>query len=256
VSETPDATRRFAVVTGGADGIGWTIAEALRAEGREVVLADVNGARAAERCADDPGLAAIELDVADGDAVAHAFTRLEAERGPLGLLVNNAGVRHVATLDELTDADWARVMSVNLSGAFHCLKAAGRQLRTAGGGAIVNVVSVAAERGVPGRGAYAAAKAALASLTRTAAVEWAERGVRVNAVGPGYVDTPLLRDPIERGELDEGAIVARIPSKRIGTPREIADVVCFLASDRASYVNGQTIWIDGGFLVDYGVGTR
>lgn len=250
------AAERYAVVTGGADGIGWAIAQALREAGREVVLADVDAERARERCAGDAGLDSLALDVADGAAVARAFAALEVERGPLGLLVNNAGIRSQGTLDALEDEEWARVLGVNLGGAFHCLKAAGRQLLAAGGGAIVNVVSVAAERGVPARGAYAAAKAGLVSLTRTAAVEWGGRGVRVNAVGPGYVETSLLRGAIERGQLDEAAILARVPSGRIGTPAEMAAAVCFLASDAASYVNGQTLWVDGAFLVDYGVGAR
>jgi 3-oxoacyl-[acyl-carrier protein] reductase len=248
--------KRYAVVTGGADGLGWTVTGALLTRGWEVVLADIDGSRARERAATDERLGAIALDVSDGAAVAAAFAALEAERGPLGLLVNNAGIHRPGRIEDLPDDDWRAVIGVDLDGAFYCLKAAGKQMLAAGGGVIVNTVSVAAERGVPGRSPYACAKAGLVALTRSAAVEWAGRGVRVNAVGPGYVETALLRGAIDTGRLVEADIVDRIPAGRIATPGEIAEVVCFLASDAASYVNGQTLYVDGGFLADYGVGSR
>lgn len=244
---------RYAVVTGGADGIGWAVARALRAAGRPVVLADLDGDRAQTRCAGDAGLAAIALDVSDGTAVADAFARLLHERGPLGLLVNNAGIRHQGPLASVADDEWARVIGTNLGGAFHCLKAAGGQMLDAGGGVVVNMVSIAAARGMEERAPYAAAKAGLVSLTQSAAVEWGRRGVRVNAVGPSYVETAMMREAFDRGLVDEATVVERIPLGRVASADEVAAATCFLASEQASYLNGHVLWVDGGFLANHGI---
>lgn len=246
----------YAVVTGGADGLGWTIAELLVQRGWEVVLADRNATLGTQRAALSAQLEFIELDVSDGAEVESAFQALADERGPLSLLVNNAGIQRAGSLVDLTDADWRAIMGVDLDGAFYCLKAAGRQMVAAGRGSAVNIVSVAAERGVAARAAYAAAKAGLVSLTRSAAVEWAPHGIRVNAVGPGYVDTVMLQDAIASGRLHADEILERIPQSRFAKPADIASVVAFLSSDEASYINGQTIYVDGGFLAEYGVKSR
>jgi 3-oxoacyl-[acyl-carrier protein] reductase len=182
-------------------------------------------------------------------AVAQAVELL----GGLDLLVNNAGVTRHRPLVELTWEDWSAVVDVNLHGAFNCLQAAGRLMIERGGGVIVNIASVAAERGAAGRAPYATTKAALVGLTRSAAVEWAPHGVRVNAVGPGYVDTGVLRAAIASGTLDPADVLERIPAGRLAEPAEIGAVVSFLASPRAAYVTGQVLYVDGGFLADYGV---
>jgi 3-oxoacyl-[acyl-carrier protein] reductase len=156
-------------------------------------------------------------------------------------------------LESLSFEDWSAVLDVNLNGSFHCLQAAANTMLPQGSGAIVNVASVAATRGAPGRAAYAVSKAAILSLTRTAAVEWSERGLRVNAVAPGYVETDLLTTAIVEGRLNTEPIIARIPARRLAEPREIAKSIYFLCSDEASYVTGHMLHVDGGFEADYGV---
>jgi 3-oxoacyl-[acyl-carrier protein] reductase len=239
-----------AVVTGGARGLGWAVGTCLRDEGWQVVAADlVPGETETRRT----GIAFRQMDVCDRDQVSSTLTAVVDELGSLDLLVNNAGITRHRPLVELTWEDWSAVVDVNLHGAFNCLQAAGRLMIERGGGVIVNVASVAAERGAPGRAPYATTKAALVGLTRSAAVEWAPLGVRVNAVGPGYVDTGVLRAAIESGTLDLADVLERIPAGRLAEPAEIGAMVSFLASSRAAYVTGQVFYVDGGFLADYGV---
>jgi 3-oxoacyl-[acyl-carrier protein] reductase len=252
--------RRVALVTGGASGIGLAIANRLVRDGFATVIVDV---------ADEAGVAEAarlrtlggdvtfrRLDVTDEESVERTFEEVWAEKGSLDVLVNNAGVASRATLETLPTAEWRRVVDVNLHGAFYCLRAAGRLMLRQGSGVIVNVASVAWARGCPGRAAYAASKAALVSLTKSAAVEWADRGVRVNAVAPGYVATPLLESALETGALSRDEILARIPMRRFASARQIADVVAFLASPQADYITGHVLVADGGFLADYGVRTH
>jgi len=144
---------------------------------------------------------------------------------------------------------------VNLHGTFNCLQSAGRIMLAAGSGSIVNIASLAAARGSAGRAPYAATKAAIVSLTQTAGTEWAARGVRVNAVGPGYINTGVYQAAVAKGQLDPEAILERIPMRRLGEADEIATTVAFLASPAASYITGQTIYVEGGYLNDYGVAT-
>ena len=170
--------------------------------------------------------------------------------------MNNAGITTHGLIEDLPFADWRRVLDVDLDGVFLGVRAAGRVMVRQGSGSIVNIASIAWDRGAPGRSAYVASKAGVVGLTKTAAVEWAARGVRVNAVAPGYIDTPLLRGAYERGAIAERDVLARIPAARVAHVSEIAAVVAFLGSPAASYITGQTIVVDGGFLADYGVGLR
>jgi 3-oxoacyl-[acyl-carrier protein] reductase len=239
-----------AVVTGGARGLGWAVGTCLRDDGWQVVAADLEPG---ETETGDSGITFRRMDVTDRDQVTSTLGAVVDQLGSLDLLVNNAGVTRHRPLVELTWEDWSAVVDVNLHGAFNCLQAAGRLMIERGGGAIVNIASVAAERGAAGRAPYATTKAALVGLTRSAAVEWAPHGVRVNAVGPGYVDTGVLRAAIASGTLEPADVLERIPAGRLAEPAEIGAVVSFLASPRAAYITGQVLYVDGGFLADYGV---
>ena len=240
----------IAVITGGAAGIGWQIGQRLAADGYRVVAADrVPGLTAEENPA---GVLWRELDVTDPVAVDRIFGEIEAELGPIAVLVNNAGIQRHRGIEDLTWDEWSAVVNVNLHGVFACLQAAGRRMLANGGGRIVNISSISS-RGSAGRAPYATTKAAVIGLTSTAGAEWAARGVRVNAVAPGYVDTGVFQQGVAAGTLNPTTILSRIPAGRLADASEIAAAVSFLVSDDASYMNGQTLYVDGGFMVDYGV---
>lgn len=243
MSSTPTA-----IVTGGAAGIGWDIALRLRADGYRVIAADLVPGFTAE----NPDILWRALDVTDHEGVAAAFDAIAAEFGGIDVLVNNAGIQRHRGIEDLSWAEWNSVVNVNLHGVFNCLQAAGRHMLAAGQGRIVNISSVSA-RGSAGRAPYSTTKAAVIGLTSTAGAEWAARGVRVNAVAPGYVDTGVFRQGIEAGTLDYDTIMSRIPAKRLALAAEVAATVSFLVSDQASYTIGQTLYVDGGFMVDYGI---
>jgi 3-oxoacyl-[acyl-carrier protein] reductase len=243
-------TSPVAIVTGGSAGIGWEIGQRLAADGCTVVAADrVPGLTAGENPA---GIRWRELDVTDHDGVDRVFGEIEAEFGPIEVLVNNAGIQRHRGIEDLSWDEWAAVVDVNLHGVFSALQAAGRRMLERGDGRIVNISSISS-RGSAGRAPYATTKAAVIGLTSTAGAEWASRGVRVNAVAPGYVDTGVFRQGVEAGTLSLDTILSRIPANRLGDASEIAAAVSFLVSDQSRYMNGQTLYVDGGFMVDYGV---
>ena len=249
---TSDAKAVF--ITGGANGIGWATAETFAARGWHVTIADVDIARARARAEGFAGkMLALPLDVTDRVAVDQAFASATAHWGRLDALINNAGIQRHAPLESLTFENWNAVLDVNLHGALHCLQAAGRIMLAQGSGAIVNLASIAATRGAPGRAPYAVSKAAIASLTKTAAVEWTARGVRVNAVAPGYVETDLVTVAVAEGRLNTVPMIERTPARRLADPSEIARAIYFLCTEDASYVSGHVLHVDGGFEADYGV---
>lgn len=248
---------KTAVVTGGAGGIGLATSAALLQAGWNVMIADMDCA-AAEPLLDLHGaqVATRQLDVRDRAAIDAVMDAAAAQWGSLDGLVTLAGIQRHGALESFAPEDWDAVMGTNLTGVLHCMQAAARHMLPARSGAIVNIASVAAARGAAGRVAYAAAKAAVVSITQTAAMEWATRGIRVNAVGPGYVATNLIDSFVKAGRLDPEPILARIPAGRMAEPVEIARVIRFLLSDEASYITGQCLYADGGFLADFGVPTK
>lgn len=242
------------LITGAARGIGWATAELFVQRGWNVTIGDVDIAEARKRASVYPErMLALPLDVTDSASIDAAFAAGLANWGRLDALVNNAGIQRHAPLAELSFENWSAVLDINLNGCFRCLQAAARTMLPQGSGAIVNLASVAATRGAAGRAPYAASKAAIVSLTKTAAVEWAALGLRVNAVAPGYVETDLVRNVIAEGRLDVGPILDRTPARRLADPTEIAKAIYFLCSEDASYVNGHVFHVDGGFEADYGV---
>jgi NAD(P)-dependent dehydrogenase (short-subunit alcohol dehydrogenase family) len=236
-----------AIVTGGASGIGAATCRRFVEEGAAVVVLDVDGAAAAA-VAEPLGATALEADVADAEAMATAVPAAAEALGGLTCLVNNAGVGNVMPLVDYPDAEWDRLLDVNLRGTFHGLRAALPLVRDADGrGCVVNVASVSGLRPTRGEAPYSAAKAAVVSLTRSAALEYAPE-VRVNAVAPGFIDTPLTNFAVADPTYSE-PIVAGTPLRRIGTADEVADVIVFLSSPLARYVTGETVVVDGGSVL-------
>ena len=239
---------RRALVTGGASGIGLACAQQIRADGADVALLDCD-AEALERAAEGLQASSVPCDVADAEAVVNAVSDATAALGgPIDVLVNAAGIYRIAPAVHLEVSQWDRVLDVNLRGAFLVSRAVARALIEAGrGGSIVNLASTAALRADATEPAahYNASKAGIVSLTRQLAVEWAPHGIRVNAVCPGVIDTPMLRVMDDR-EAGEAYLRSCVPLQRLGAPGEVADCVAFLASDRASYVTGAALTVDGG----------
>jgi NAD(P)-dependent dehydrogenase (short-subunit alcohol dehydrogenase family) len=245
-----NANQRVAIVTGGADGIGWATAQRLCADFAHVVLVDLNAslaqARAAELGAAHLGLGA---DVTNESQVQTVIDAVVQRFGRIDALVNNAGIaeQSAPTTEQSVDA-FERVLRVHLSGTFLCSKWAARQMLVQRSGAIVNISSIAGFAGIPARNAYAAAKSGIAAMTKSMACEWARGGLRVNAVAPGYVRTKLVEDIAAKGLIDLNKIESRTPMGRLAAPEEIANVIAFLLSPAASYITGTTVHADGGWL--------
>lgn len=236
---------KVAAVTGAARGIGDAIAARLLEEGARVFSLDLNPPDEAR-----PGVTYLTADVTDPNSVAAAFATIDRETGRIDILINNAGVQRVALAENMTPADWHLVVNTHLTAMYLCCAEAIRRMRAQGtGGAIVSIASTAAIVGIPGRGPYSAAKAGIESLTRVYATEGAAAGIRVNAVAPGSTRTKLIEQGLKDGSIRGEWQVERIPMGRLAEPHEIADPVVYLASDRASYITGQTLVVDGGWTV-------
>jgi 3-oxoacyl-[acyl-carrier protein] reductase len=247
-----DFQGRTALVTGASRGIGRAIAVALGRGGARVALNFAGNQAAAEealrlvREAGSPDARLFRFDVADAEACNRAVDEVVAGMGGLHILVNNAGI----ALDQLVmrqkDEDWRRQLDVNLTGAFHLIRAAARPMMKARGGAIVNLTSVVGEMGNAGQAAYAATKAGLVGLTKSVARELASRNVRVNAVSPGFIDTDMTAGLPEAAKQK---MAEMIPLGRLGSAEDVAAAVAWLCSDQASYVTGEVLRVNGGMYM-------
>ena len=246
-----DLTGRVALVTGGGSGIGAACARALAALGAHVAVTDISASSAevvAAAIEADGGRAfARAMDVTDARAVDEVIEGVVQEAGGLDIAVNNAGVTvPILPVADVPDDDWRRVTSINLDGVFYCLRAETRVMRARGGGSIVNMSSVMGRIGRFGSAPYAATKHAVIGLTKGAARDHAQDGIRVNAVGPGFIRTPLIE--ARYTDEDEQVISSRWPMRRMGTPDEVGQTVAWLAGDASSFVTGAYFPVDGGYL--------
>jgi NAD(P)-dependent dehydrogenase (short-subunit alcohol dehydrogenase family) len=243
---------KVCVVTGAAQGIGRAIVEELAREGGRAAILDLNG-EAAEACAESlqangAVARAYACDVSDKASVEAAAARVAEGLGPCDVLVNNAGIALMGPSLDFPEDQWRRSLDVMTTGVFFCCQSFGRQMIESGGGAIVNIASMNATVAFPMRLAYNAAKAAVVQMTEVLAIEWAEHGIRVNAIGPGVTRTELVDKAIRDGFVNEEAYVERTPMKRLGRPDEIAKAALFLASEEdSSFVTGHFLVVDGGW---------
>ena len=246
---TSSLAQRSAFVTGAASGIGREIALTLAGNGAAVAVADQNLDGAEAVAADINGAGgralAVRVDVTDSSQVGAGIEAAAAEFGSLDILVNVAGFGFNSPIVEMLEDDWDRVLGVNLKGQFLCSQAAARRMIAQGtGGRIVNIASTAANNARYAGGAYCAAKAGVVQLTKVLALELGEHGITVNAVGPGFTETPAT---VESSDEYRDNFLAQVPAGRSGRTSDIANAVLFLASPSAEYVNGQVIYVDGGY---------
>jgi len=226
------------VVTGGGSGIGLAVAQRLRADGRAVATIDL-------KPSDDD--LCYTADVTDRSQIDAALSAIRERLGPVTILVNAAGLDGFKRFTNITFEDWLRVIDVNLHGVFHMIQAVLPDMLDAGWGRIVNISSSSTHSGVPYMSHYVAAKSAINGLTKSLALEYGPSGITVNAVPPGFIDTPMLRNAENQGFLgDVEQNIARTPVRRIGKPEDIAAACAFLSSDEAGYITGQILGVNGG----------
>jgi NAD(P)-dependent dehydrogenase (short-subunit alcohol dehydrogenase family) len=240
-----------AAVTGAGAGLGLGIATELAKAGADIAVLEINGAAAEEAATElekhGVRARAYTTDVSKSDQVDSAFAQVVSDLGKLNVVVNNAGISHVGPhTQDVTDAEWLDSIAVMQTGVFFGLRAAGRIMIEQGtGGSIINISSIRGFSPNPGRMTYCAPKAAVIMMTQIAAGEWAQFGIRVNAIAPGVLRTPMWDADVARGAIDEQAYLDVVPAGRLGTPPEVGELAVYLASDAASYVNGSCITIDG-----------
>lgn len=247
-----DLTGKVALVTGARRGMGKAHAKALTAQGAAVIITDIDLAECKEAAQHTGAAACFALDVSNAKEVNEVITAVVKQFGRLDILVNNAGVFKPKSALELTEEEWEETMRVNLKGQFLCAQRAAKEMLKNKWGRIINIASIASGStgiGFAGAAHYAASKGGIIGMTETLAGEWAQHGITVNVIGPGAIDTPMVREPgKELGKELREEINTRVPMKRIGQPEEISAAVIFLASEEASYTTGATLYVDGGWL--------
>jgi NAD(P)-dependent dehydrogenase (short-subunit alcohol dehydrogenase family) len=249
-----DLAEKVSVVTGGSRGIGWSIARGLAAHDALVVLlaSQPTVHEAAEKLAAEfeRPILGVECDVSESDQVDATLRQVKEQLGEPSILINSAGVSVGAPAEDMTDDQWRRVLDINLTGSFFACRGFARcRESTAPPASIVNISSMSGRVvNVPQKQvAYNVSKAGVDMLTKTLAIEWADRGIRVNAIAPGYISTELLRDYASRNPEFESAWISRIPTGQMGTPDDLVDLALFLASSTSRYVVGETVVADGGY---------
>ncbi|APC13622.1 3-oxoacyl-ACP reductase FabG [Providencia rettgeri] len=240
---------KVAIVTGSARGIGFAIAQVLAEEGAKVVISDLSMSSGEESAKQlqEKGYEAVFIpcDISKRDQVNELFSKTKEHFGTIDVLVNNAGINRDGMLHKLTDDDWDKVIDINLKGTFNCMQEAAKLMREQGSGRIVNISS-ASWLGNVGQANYAASKAGVIGLTKTACRELARKGVTVNAICPGFIDTDMTRGVPEKVW---DIMISKIPAGFAGDPRDVGQCVAFLASDKARYINGEVINVGGGMVL-------
>jgi NAD(P)-dependent dehydrogenase (short-subunit alcohol dehydrogenase family) len=241
---------KVAVITGAGSGIGRAIAELFHAEGASVVVADISGNESAVASSLGERALGVRADVTSSRDIQAMFDSTTARFGGIDILCNNAGIdgemHYIADVDE---ASFERVMAINLRGVFLGMKFVIPLLKRRGGGSIINIASTAGITATPGLGVYGASKAGVMQLSRSAAVEYARDGIRVNAVCPAMIETPMVAHLLKTNPQDAARVLAVTPMGRVGQPQEVAGVALFLASDESTYVTGVSLPVDGAYTV-------